>query len=86
MNQIKQMIRILIGFLFLGLGAAVVLPKWDFFPFRLTVEVISLLDFGIHEMGHMVFSLFQNKFLTVAGGSFFHWGAPLLMTAYSLYK
>jgi hypothetical protein len=72
-------------FLFI-LGVFVILPGWSFFPFNFVLVVLNLIDFGIHEMGHMVLGLTGWIFIGMLGGSLFQWGGPLLLMAYSFYK
>ena len=74
------------AFFLLLLGVAVIAPGLNLFPFNFLVGVLTLIDYGIHEMGHMVLGLSGWIFIGMLGGSLFQWGGPLLMMAYSFYK
>ena len=86
MNRFSYFLHLFLGFFLFWLGIAVLIPQWDIPPLRLMVNLITLLDFGIHEMGHMVFGIFGIPFLGVLGGSLFQWSAPILMAGYAVYK
>lgn len=48
-------------------------------------NIFSLIDFGIHELGHVIFRPF-GEFMTILGGSLFQCLFPLLWMAGSLQK
>jgi hypothetical protein len=86
MKQVIKFASWLAAFFLFWCGIAVVVPQWKMFPFDLLTSLMSMLDFGIHEMGHMVFAIARIEFLTVLGGSLLQWLAPLVMMVYSALK
>ena len=86
MKLLLKFVSWFLAFFLFWTGIAVIFPQWHIFPFGTLVDILNMLDFGIHEMGHMVLSLPGNRYLGVLGGSLFQWGAPLLMLVYSTYK
>ncbi|MCE1252743.1 MAG: hypothetical protein LWX83_04240 [Anaerolineae bacterium] len=76
----------LAAFFLFWLGVAVLVPEWQMLPFALLANALNVLDFGIHEMGHMVFGFVPIRFVGVLGGSLMQWLAPLWMLMYALYK
>jgi hypothetical protein len=87
MQNNKYVIPNMVWALFLCvLGVVVIMPAWSFFPFNFMLVALNLIDYGIHEMGHMVLGLSGIIFIGMLGGSLFQWGGPLLMMSYSFYK
>jgi len=81
-----KVLNIIWAFFLVLLGAAVLVPGFNVFPFSFIVAILNFVDFGIHEMGHMVLGITGLVFLGILGGSLFQWGGPLLLMAYSFYQ
>lgn len=86
MKTALRLLSWLAAFFLFWTGIAVLIPEWRMLPFALLVDVMNVLDFGIHEMGHMVFGLVPIQFVGVLGGSLMQWLAPLVMLLYAIYK
>jgi hypothetical protein len=86
MKPTLKMVNLIWAFFLFWLGVAVIVPSFNLFPFGLMVSVLDFIDFGIHEMGHMVLGITGFVFLGMLGGSLFQWCGPLVMMAYSFYK
>jgi hypothetical protein len=81
-----KILNLIWAFFLLMLGVAVLVPSFNLFPFGFIVVMLNWIDFGIHEMGHIVLGITGIVFLGILGGSLFQWGGPLLMMAYSFYQ
>jgi len=86
MRSVYPTLNLIWAFFLTILAAAVIVPAFTLFPWGLIVTVLTFVDFGIHEMGHMVLGITGIIFLGILGGSLFQWGGPLLLMAYSFYK